>query len=101
MSDADLLLKDLLAVDEPPARDVAFTLAVMEKVARRRFWLEAVMWLPMLLAAGLVSWALAPSLTEMAVRWGAPAGQSVLWPVLALVGTLAAFGLLGREPARA
>ena len=32
MSDADIKLKALLAVEEPPARDPAFALAVMERI---------------------------------------------------------------------
>ena len=42
MSDADAMLKALLAVELPPERDVAFTLAVMERVERLNatvYWL--------------------------------------------------------------
>ena len=35
--DADDRLKTLFAQDEPPARDPAFSAAVMAEIARRRF----------------------------------------------------------------
>ena len=37
MTQADDRLKALFALDEPPARDPAFSTAVMEQVMRRRF----------------------------------------------------------------
>ena len=37
MTDADDRLKALFAQDEPPARDAAFSAAVMAEVVRRRF----------------------------------------------------------------
>jgi hypothetical protein len=58
---ADDRLQALFAQDEPPARDLGFTLAVMEKVARRRLMLSlAMLALPTLLAM-LVLWAVAPA----------------------------------------
>lgn len=100
MSEADAILRSLLAVDEPPARDVAFTLAVMERVERRRFWTEVAMMAPAVLAACLVLWALAPALTELAVRLIGPFGQNALLPILALVLSFAALAFTGRDQAR-
>lgn len=101
MSDADALLQSLLAVEEPPARDFAFTLAVMERVERRRFWTEAAMLVPAVFAACLVLWALAPALNELAVGWLGPFGQTAFVPIVALVMTLAALAFVGRDQARA
>jgi hypothetical protein len=101
MSDADLELKALLAVDEPPARDPAFTLAVMEEVARRRFWAEILFGAPVVLAACVALWALSPILTELAVQWMGPLGRGAVLPTLAMALTLAAMALMGRGQARA
>jgi hypothetical protein len=98
---SDALLKSLFEADAPPARDVAFTLAVMERVERRRFWTEAAMLVPAVIAACVVLWALAPALNEMAVSWLGPFGQSAFVPVIALVTTLAALAFVGRDQARA
>ena len=62
MTQADDRLKALFAEDEPPARDPVFSMAVMERLMRRRF-LEDV---------GILS---AVSLVGGAVLWP-------LWPVL-------------------
>ncbi len=43
MTQADDRLKALFADDEPPARDPAFSTAVMEKVMRQRFQEEVAM----------------------------------------------------------
>jgi hypothetical protein len=101
MSSADLLLKDLFAAGQPPARDTVFTLAVMERVERRRFWTEIAMLVPVVVAACVALWAVAPMLTRLAVSWVGPVTSSALLPVLALVVTLAAMTLAGRDQARA
>jgi hypothetical protein len=101
MRDADLALKALLEVDEPPARDPAFSLAVMERIERRRFWMEVAMGAPVALAVLVALWALSPLLTEAAVQWIGPFAQGVLMPVLAVVMTLVGLALSGREQARA
>jgi hypothetical protein len=100
MSEADMRLKALLAVDEPPARDPVFALAVMERIERRRFWTELLLGAPVALAACMALWALSPFLTEMAVQWIGPFAQGLLMPVLALVLTLAGFAFAGRDQAR-
>lgn len=102
MSDADLKLKALLAVDEPPARDPVFALAVMERIARRRFWAEILFGAPVALAACVALWALSPILTQLAVQWMGPLAQGAVLPALAMALTLAAMALMGRgDQARA
>jgi FtsH-binding integral membrane protein len=84
MAQADDHLKALFAQDEPPARDAAFSMAVMEQVMRQRFREEVallcgvsvigagVLWLvwptlqPALVA---VSQGLAPALGAMAIAF--------------------------------
>lgn len=101
MVDADLELKALLQVEEPPARDPAFALAVMERIERRRFRAELLMGAPMALAACLALWALSPLLTRLAVDWIGPVAQGMLLPVLALVMSLVALAFMGRDQLRA
>jgi hypothetical protein len=101
MSEADIRLKALLAVDEPPARDAVFALAVMERIERRRFWMEILLGAPVALAVLVALWALSPLLTEMAVQWIGPFAQGLLLPVLAVVLTFAGLAFAGREQARA
>lgn len=59
-------LAALLAEDEAPARDPAFTAAVMARVARRRAWFATLASAPMAVATAVVLWALHPLL-----RWPA------------------------------
>jgi hypothetical protein len=101
MSEADAMLRTLFAADEPPARDPAFTIAVMERVQRRRFWTEVMMLAPMAIAFCVILWAMAPMLTDLAVQWMGPLARSAVLPVLAVVATLASLVFAGREPARA
>ena len=60
MTDPDRLLKNLWAEDEPPARDAAFVIAVMETAARRRLLWRVLALAPLAAAAGAVLWALGP-----------------------------------------
>jgi hypothetical protein len=101
MSEADAMLKSLLAIDEPPARDAAFTVAVMQRVARRRLWIDMAMLAPVAIAVCVALWALAPSLTEFAVNLVGPFAQGAALPVLAVVLTFVAMALMGRDNARA
>lgn len=101
MSEADIMLKALLAMEEPPARDPAFALAVMERIERRRFWTELLMGAPVAVAVCVALWALSPFLTDAAVQWIGPFAQGALMPVLAVVLTLLALAFLGREQTRA
>ena len=91
MTQDDVRLKDLFAQDEPPARDPAFSTAVMEKVARRRFVVDVARLSGATALGGLVLWALWPALTPVLTDLG-PA----LMPVAASV-TLAVMVLLALE----
>ena len=60
MTPVDDLLKALFAEDEPPLRDPAFSTAVMERLARRR-WLQDLAFLGALSGLGGVAlWATWP-----------------------------------------
>lgn len=61
MSD-DSRLQALWALDEPPARDPAFEFAVMERVLRRRLWIDMAALAPIIAGAGVVLWSLMPLL---------------------------------------
>ena len=62
MTPADERLKALFACDEPPARDLAFSTAVMERLARRRC-LQDLAFLAGVTALGAIAlWALWPVL---------------------------------------
>ncbi len=60
MTDPDRLLEGLWAEDEPPARDAAFVIAVMETAARRRLLWRVLALAPLAAAASAVLWALGP-----------------------------------------
>jgi hypothetical protein len=62
---ADDRLKALFAQDEPPARDPAFSTAVMEAVVRRRFIEDLALLSGVTLVGGAVLWALWPSLSPV------------------------------------
>jgi hypothetical protein len=65
MTDADARLKALFAEDDPPARDPAFSTAVMAEVARRRFIADMGLLGIAAAAGGFVLWALWPTLSPM------------------------------------
>jgi hypothetical protein len=65
MTDADDRLRSLFAQDEPPARDPAFSAAVMEEIARRRFLADVGLLSGVTVAGGLVLWSLWPSLAPV------------------------------------
>ena len=65
MTDADARLKALFAEDEPPARDPAFSTAVMAEVARRRFVADMGLLAIATAAGGFALWALWPVLSPM------------------------------------
>ena len=60
MSEADRLLADLWAADEPPERDHAFLLAAMLRLERRRLQVNLLCLVPLCAAAAAVLWALEP-----------------------------------------
>ena len=60
MTDADDRLRALFAQDEPPARDPAFSSAVMAEIARRAFLAEMATLSGVTALGGLVLWAVWP-----------------------------------------
>lgn len=86
MTDADL--KALFAEDEPPARDPAFSAAVMAEVIRRRFIVDMALLATAATAGAFLLWALWPALQPLI----APLSEG-LAPVGACL-TLAAMSVL-------
>jgi hypothetical protein len=88
---ADDRLKALFAADEPPARDAAFSMAVMERLARRRC-LQDLAFLGALSAlGGLALWAvwpvLQPALTAVSGELAPAAfGLAVALSAVAMLG---------------
>jgi hypothetical protein len=62
MTEADLRLKGLFALDEPPPRDAVFSTAVMEKVMRRRFQEDVALLSVASAVGGGALWAVWPTL---------------------------------------
>jgi len=62
MTQADDRLKALFAPDEPPARDPAFSTAVMEELARRRFVGDVALAAAVAVAGGFALWLVWPIL---------------------------------------
>ena len=62
MTQADDRLKALFAEDEPAARDATFSMAVMEKVMRRRFQEDVAILCGVSVAGGVALWPLWPVL---------------------------------------
>jgi len=65
MTDADDRLKALFAQDEPPARDAAFSAAVMAEVVRRRFIVDMAVLATATTAGAFVLWALWPAIAPV------------------------------------
>lgn len=87
-------LAALFAEQAPPARDLAFSAAVMERVARRRAWARVGAAAPWAVSGCLVAWALQPVLSpsvevlaQALVLPGAVLGAAA---VMALTGLMAA-----------
>lgn len=102
MNDPDRLLADLWAQDEPPARDSAFVIAVMERAARRRLWLDIAAMVPFFVAAGVAMWAIAPALAAFAGSIAIPAPRiELVMPVVAaaLLASWMWLGTAGRAEA--
>lgn len=85
MTDADDQLKALFAMDEPPARDPAFTTAVMGEIARRRFLMDVAMLSGVTLLGSLVFWAAWPALAPLLTTLGR--GLSPVMACLTLAAT--------------
>jgi hypothetical protein len=103
MTQADLRLREAFAADLPPARDPAFTLAVMAKVAQRKLVFDLVSAGVMAVAAGVGLWALWPVLSQAmplaAGAWDAVApGAAALAGVIAILAADALIPRFGRSP---
>lgn len=65
MTDADARIRSLFAEDVPPARDPAFSAAVMTDLARRRFIADIALLGAATVAGGFGLWAAWPHLAEV------------------------------------
>lgn len=88
---ADERLKALFAQDLPPARDLMFEAAVMERLARRRFVAEVALLSGAALIGAMVLWLLWPTLGPVVTQLSrafAPVGATLalVAVVLAAVG---------------
>ena len=95
MGDDDRL-KALFAYDEPPARDPAFSAAVMEKIMRRRFLADMAVLSGVSALGGAALWALWPSLQPVVMAIAQGLAPAVVAGALAL-GAGVVLG--GRRPA--
>lgn len=86
MSDADDRLRALFAADEPPARDPAFSAAVVEALARRHFLADLALLAGASLVGGLSLWALWPVIQPALVQTSQSLAPAVT--VLALAAGL-------------
>ena len=93
MDKADQRLKALFAADEPPARDAAFSAAVIERLLRRRFQQDVALLIGATLAGGGVLWAAWPALQPALVA--VSQGLAPAIAILALAACAAAI-LSGR-----
>jgi hypothetical protein len=93
MSNAEHKLSELFVADVPPSTDHDFTFAVLERVERRRAWLEVVDAVPVVVGAAFLLWVMAPVIDDLLQKTltvlSAPAFLS------AIVLTLAALTFLG------
>ena len=94
MTDADGRLRALFAQDEPPARDPAFSSAVMEGIVRRRFMIDLAMLSGVSAVGGASLWALWPVVQPLLVNT-----SQNLFPVAGLLALAASVVLiLGGRP---
>lgn len=89
-------LKALFAYDEPPARDPAFSSAVMEELMRRRFLTDVAVLSGVSALGGTALWALWPSLQPALVAISQGLAPAIVAGALAL-GAAVVFS--GRRPA--
>ena len=85
----DQNLESYFEAGDAPAVDARFRLAVMERVARRRFHLAIIAEFALFVAAALCFWMLSPTLGTYVIVLGQ--SQSNVLAILALVA-LGAFG---------
>lgn len=95
MDKADERLKALFALDEPPARDAAFSATVIERLVRRRFQQDVALLSGATLAGGGVLWAAWPALQPalVAVSQGLAPAIAVLALAACAAAILSARGL--------
>ena len=86
--DAEAKLAALWNEANPPARDPAFALAVMERVERRRMWLQLLERVPLVSVVGVLAWAFAPAVETVVVAGSEDLGQ------IASTGVAVALSLL-------
>lgn len=84
MSDDDRL-RMLWALDEPPAHDSGFEIAVMARILRRRLWGDIAALVPVVAGLSIVAWALTPVV--------GPAVQAMAADPMSLLGLSVALGL--------
>jgi len=65
MTDADTVLAQLWAVDEAPARDASFRLAVVDRVAKRRFGRDLLTYATVAAGLGVAAWGVAPLFADL------------------------------------
>ena len=97
MTQADDRLKALFALDEPPARDIVFSTAVMEQVMRQRLREEVALLCAVSVVSAGVLWLVWPTLQPALVamsQWMAPAAGAL---AIAFCATLFLGGRHGPE----
>lgn len=93
----DERLQALFAQDEPPARDLTFSTAVMAEIARRRFLQDVALLTASTLIGGMVLWLLWPTLTPVITSLSH--GLAPVAACLALIAVV--IRLAGVQPAAA
>ncbi len=83
-------LNALFAADAPPPRDLAFRLAVAERIARRRAVMRTLTAAPPAAAAAATLWGLQPVAAAMAEPLAQAAGVAAFAGATALTGLWAA-----------
>ncbi len=97
MPSADERLKALFSLDEPPPRDAAFSMAVMEQVMRRRFQEDVAFLSAATIAGAIALWILWPVLHPMLVTLS----QGFAPAIGAIALGLCAWIVLGGRPSAA
>ncbi len=83
MSDAERLLAELWAADEPAERDPRFALAVMQTIERRRFWIDIAGFVPAIVAVCAMLAALGPALAQAIAAAMPPLDNGLIAPLAA------------------
>ena len=96
MSNAEHKLADLFTADLPPASDRAFAFSVLERIERRRAWLEVVDAVPVLLGAAFLLWVVAPIIDDLLQKTLAALSSPSFLAAIVLTLTALIFLGLGR-----